>query len=104
MQTFGLQITAFVIDDKTAALCCPVPLSSQDTLGRLVFINLSEHAQQRYQVHYFQKGSSCDEIQIMRILHAAGYEKAVILKNFGISVMLLRFISLSLTATWTHQM
>lgn len=82
LQTFGLQITAFVIDDKTAALCCPAPLLAQDTLGRVVSINLSENAQQRYQVHYFQKGSSCDEIQIMRILHAAGYEKAVILKQY----------------------
>ena len=80
--SFGLQVTAFVIDQKSAALCCPLIPVTREPVGRIVSVNLSPQASQRYQVHYFQQGCTCDDIQLMQILHTAGFAKAVILQQF----------------------
>ena len=80
--SFGLQVIAFVIDQKSAALCCPLVPVTQEPVGRIVSVNLSPQAIQRYQVHYFQQGCKCDDIQLMQILQAAGFAKAVILQQF----------------------
>ena len=82
LPSFGLQATAFVIDQRSAALCCPLIPVTQEPVGRIISVNLSPQAIQRYQVHYFQQGCKCDDIQLMQILQAAGFAKAVILQQF----------------------
>ena len=82
LRHFGLHVKAFIIDHKTAALCCPQQPFASDDFGRIVFVNTGQHAKQRYHVHFPQKGFAGDDIQLMQKLHAAGFAKAVILRKF----------------------
>ena len=82
LRAYGHQLTVFIIDNKSAALCCEPTLPSADSWGCIVTVHISAQGPQRYRVHYFQVGSVSDEVHIMQLLHAAGFAKAVIIQQF----------------------